>query len=185
MTLPSYSNRLGRRLRIGLLLAVFGASLALAGCGFQLRGTGNDSGPIMQHLLLQVADDTPQNELARELRRRLESAGVSIDPSARLQLNLGAANYSENQLGYGGSGGNQERELILRVPYSVQRVFDGAYLVDQQYVESRGSYSTSTSQLLQRDDERTQLRLRLAGDAAQQLIERMRALSASPLAEQQ
>lgn len=173
--------------RNSLVAAVLAGSLCtltLSGCGFQLRGVGEGSGPIVQHLQLNIQSDTPQNQLARELRQRLETAGVSIDDSANLELNVGTPSYDESQIGYGGSGGNQERNIALRVPYSVQRMSDGAYVIDGQVVQVNGTYNTSTSQLLQRDQEREQLQRRLSREAASQLVERLRAISASSNAQE-
>ncbi|MGJ8515250.1 LPS assembly lipoprotein LptE [Carnimonas bestiolae] len=164
---------------LATLLAGSLCALTLSGCGFQLRGIDNESRPIVQHLQLNIQGDTPQNAVARELRQRLETAGVSVDSSASLELNVGAPEYDESQVGYGGSGGNQERNISLRVPFSVQRTTDGAYVIDGQVVQVNGTYNTSTSQLLQRDQERDQLQRRLSREAASQLVERLRAASAS------
>lgn len=177
MTRPTPRRR-SRPLLAGALAASLSA-IALAGCGFHLQGLGENSIPMVKSLQLDISGDTPQNLVARDLRQDLDTAGVSVQDQAPLQMNVGTPDYQESQMGYGGSGGNQQRDIVLEVPYSIQRTSDGAYVTNQQHVQVRGSYNTSTNQLLQRDHDRDALKTSLARQAASLLVERLRAASTS------
>ncbi|WP_158701046.1 LPS-assembly lipoprotein LptE [Phytohalomonas tamaricis] len=155
-------------------LAGITTALVLSGCGFQLRGYGAPELSI-ERLALSAADTGPRAQLTQRVSQTLESAGVTLDDSAPLRLNLGEAKTTERELSFGDAG-NQEREVTLTLPFSVQRVSDGAYLLDQQQVESRGTFYTSSDQLLSRDDQREELLEDLRDDAARRLLERLRNL---------
>lgn len=163
-------------------LAGIGTALVLSGCGFQLRGYGAPELSI-DRLALSAADSGPRALLTQRVAQALESAGVTLDDSAPLRLNLGEASTTERELTFGDAG-NQEREVTLTVPFSVQRTADGAYLLDQQQIESRGSFYTSSDQLLSRDSQREQLLDDLRDDAARRLIDRLRALDTEAAAAQ-
>ncbi|MDZ7853145.1 MAG: hypothetical protein U5L98_10995 [Halomonas sp.] len=153
-----------------LLGLAAGASLALAGCGFRLRGLDQ---PMLASdaLALEGAD----SELARQAARRLVRAGTRIDDQAALVLNLGRETFRERRLSVLDSG-PRELEISLEVPFSVQRRDDGAYLLDQQRLEVSERITVNDDQLLAQDDLREATHDRLRDNAVRQLMERLRAL---------
>lgn len=161
--------------RRSFLVGLTGMSLALilAGCGFQLRGTGPGSSLSMSELTLDTADG-PTSELTREISQELNSAGVTLTEQAPWRLNLGSESIQERELTFG-EAGTQERQLTLTVPWSLQRVSDGAYLASQEDLTVQGTFYTSSDQLLTRDDARNTLRTQLRQDAARRLIDRLQA----------
>ncbi|TDR54883.1 LPS-assembly lipoprotein [Halomonas ventosae] len=158
-----------RRTLLQLGLAA-GASLALAGCGFRLRGLDQPVVAI-DALALERAD----SELARQVARRLESAGTRIDEQADLMLNLGQESFRERRLSVLDSG-PRDLEMTLEVPFSVQRRADGAYLLDQQRLEVSERLTVNDDELLAQDDLREATRERLREAAVRQLMDRLRAL---------
>lgn len=158
-----------RRTLLQLGLAA-GASLALAGCGFRLRGLDQPVVAI-DALALQGAD----SDLARQVARRLESAGTRIDEQADLMLNLGQESFRERRLSVLDSG-PRDLEMTLEVPFSVQRRADGAYLLDQQRLEVSERLTVNDDELLAQDDLREATRERLRDQAVRQLLDRLRAL---------
>lgn len=158
-----------RRTLLQLGLAA-GASLALAGCGFRLRGLDQTVMPIEA-----LALEGPDSELARHVARRLEQAGTQIDDQAAQVLNLGAETVRERRLSVLDSG-HQEREMTLTVPFSVQRRADSAYLLDQQQLNVSERLTVNDDQLLTQDDLREDARDRLREAAARQLMDRLHAL---------
>ncbi|WP_457807807.1 LPS-assembly lipoprotein LptE [Kushneria sp. EE4] len=152
-------------------LAGAGLVLILAGCGFQLRGTGPGSTLTLGELALESASG-PTSELTRQVTQELNSAGVTLNDQAPLRLNLGSEEFQERELTYGDAG-TQERQLSLTVPWSLQRVDDGAYLASQESVVVTGTFYTSSDQLLTRDDAREALREELHQEAARRLIDRL------------
>ncbi|WP_189519208.1 LPS-assembly lipoprotein LptE [Kushneria pakistanensis] len=152
-------------------LAGAGLVLMLAGCGFQLRGTGPGSTLTLGELALESAGG-PTSELTREITQELNSAGVTLNDQAPLRLNLSSEAFRERELTYGDAG-TQERQLTLTVPWSLQRVADGAYLASQEEVVVSGTFYTSSDQLLTRDDAREALKSQLYQNAARRLIDRL------------
>ncbi|PRY71895.1 LPS-assembly lipoprotein LptE [Halomonas ventosae] len=158
-----------RRTLLQLGLAT-GASLALAGCGFRLRGLDQPVVAI-DALALEGAD----SDLARQVARRLESAGTRTDEQAERVLNLGQESFRERRLSVLDSG-PRDLEMTLEVPFSVQRRADGAYLLDQQRLEVSERLTVNDDELLAQDDLREATRERLRDQAVRQLMDRLRAL---------
>ncbi|OHV12322.1 LPS assembly lipoprotein LptE [Kushneria phosphatilytica] len=156
-------------------LAVGALTAGLAGCGFQLRGLGSGGELDLQRIALSSAESGPRDHLTREVRQALTEAGVTISDQAPRRLNLGKPDQQETELTYGDAG-NQERQVTLTLPFSVQRTSDNAYLLSQQEVSVDGTYYTSEDQLLARDEQRHQLEQQLRRELAQRLIDRLRAL---------
>lgn len=149
------------------------AALALAGCGFRLRGfDAPDAG------LAELALAGPDGPLARRVAERLEAAGTRVHDPAPLVLNLGAEAIRERQRSVRDSG-SRELESTLTAPFSVQRRSDGAYLLDQQQLEVSTQFTISDDNLLAQERLREEAHERLRRDAARQLLERLRPLADS------
>lgn len=142
----------------------------LPGCGFHLRGLDLPTLGIDR-----LALSAPIGELTDIVRRQLINDGVTLTEEAPLRVNLGHERIEEFIL-TGGDSGSQEIELRLRVPFSVQRTSDNAYLLDQQLIEVTTFYQVSDSNLLVRSDLRKRALDELRNDAARQLLYRLRAL---------
>lgn len=159
-----------RRTLLRLSLAA-GASLALAGCGFHLRGYGRST---LRLEALAIAGS--QSEFRQVAMERLEAAGTRVRDDAPLVLNLGAEAIEERSLSVLDSG-SQEHEMTLRVPFSVQRRADGAYRLDQQALEVSERFDVSEDNLLAGDEQREAVKERLRREAARQLLDRLRPLA--------
>lgn len=155
-------------LRFGLTA---GTLLALAGCGFRLRGLDGSEMTVKE-----LALAGPDSELAREVRQHLERHGTRVHDAAPRILTLGVPRLHERNLGVLDAG-DQELELTLEAAFSIQRRDDGAYLLDQQRLEVSERISISDDNLLAQDDLREEALERLRREAARQLMERLRALS--------
>ncbi|MGC3872461.1 LPS assembly lipoprotein LptE [Halomonas sp. GXIMD04776] len=152
------------------LLAMSTTGVALSGCGFQLRGLDQ------QALGFDTLDlNAPPTAFTDELKRRLNSDGVTLTDDAPLRLNVGSTEVKDVALG-GGDLNYEEVELNLAVPFSVQRSSDDAYVLDQQVIEVVTTYQASDGNLLVRDDLRSQAVEALQRDAIRQLLERLSAL---------
>lgn len=158
-----------RRRFLHLTLAA-SASLALAGCGFRLRGL--DQPLLSLDSIRLTAVDSP---LVPVVRETLENADTRIADDAPLRLNLGIETFHESQRTFG-SAASREIEMTLTVPFSVQRQHDNAYLLDQQQLETSTNFSVSLDNLLAYDDLHEEARQQLRRDAATQLLDRLRAL---------
>ncbi|MEQ5768317.1 LPS assembly lipoprotein LptE [Halomonas sp. H33-56] len=158
-----------RRHFLGLTLAS-GAALLLAGCGFHLRGVG---GEVLS--LDSLALDGADTPFAEQLTKRLESLGTRVDETASLRLNLGGEDVSIRQVGVLDTG-SQDQQLVLRIPYSIQRASDGAYLADRQAVEVLEEFSITDDNLLSQDELRTDALENARREAVRQMIDRLRAI---------
>ena len=147
------------------------ATLNLSGCGFHLRGLGDTSLGV-ERLTLEA----PNAPLTEEVQNALEQVGTKLDKNAPLRLTLGREETQERELGIRDAG-NQDIELTLRAPFSVQRKKDGAYLIHPQQIEVFNVVDTQDSNLLARDDRLTEARQELRQRAAEQLLDRLRPLS--------
>ena len=147
-----------------------GASLALAGCGFQLRGLGSDALPFAE---LDLAG--PDDAFTRLVRERLTASGVAVSDAAPLRLNLGRETFNEQRLSVLNSG-YQEYDMTLNVSYSVQRSADDAYRLAEQQLEVQERFSISSDNLLAADDRRAEVRERLRDTAVEQLFHRLHVL---------
>lgn len=158
-----------RRHFLGLTLAS-GAALLLAGCGFHLRGVG---GEVLS--LDSLALDGADTPFAEQLTKRLESLGTRVDETASLRLNLGGEDVNIRQVGVLDTG-SQDQQLVLRIPYSIQRASDGAYLADRQAVEVLEEFSITDDNLLSQDELRTNALENARREAVRQMIDRLRAI---------
>ncbi|MCH4563468.1 hypothetical protein MKP05_10030 [Halomonas sp. EGI 63088] len=159
-----------RRTFLHLGLAA-GTSLALAGCGFHLRGLATP-----EAVLPELALAGPDSDLARLTVERLASAGTRVHDGAPLALNLGDETFRERRLGVLESG-PRELEMELTAPFSVQRRSDGAYLLDQQRLEVSTRFTVTDDNLLAQDDIRAETRDRLRREAVTRLLDRLRAMT--------
>jgi LPS-assembly lipoprotein len=157
-----------RRTVLTGLLAV--SLTALAGCGFQLRGLNQPTLGLSE--LSLSANISPFSE---EVKRSLESAGTRVVDTADLRVNLGDERISETRLTRSDSG-SRETEITLTAPFSVQRVSDSAYLLNQQQLEVSTTVLLSTDDIYSGEELRTGAVRQLRRDAAEQLIDRLDAL---------
>ncbi|MDR5867029.1 LPS-assembly lipoprotein LptE [Halomonas koreensis] len=149
------------------------AGLTLGGCGFRLRGL-NRPALGLEALAVAGADDA----FSRLAIRRLETAGVAVRDDAPLVLNLGAERVEERRLSVLDAG-SQERELTLRLPFSVQRRADGAYRLPRQTLTVSERFTFSGDDLLAGDERREAARQALRREAVRRLMDRLRALEPS------
>lgn len=168
---------LQRRQLLGFSLTA-AIALTLVGCGFQLRGLGDDALNLES---LAIVGPGADSLFAEQLTKRLETQGTRVDPNAPLRLNLGAEDSFVRRDGVLDSGSRDET-LVLTIPYSIQRSADSAYLVSRENLEATDYYTIEDDNLLSRDDLREDAVDRARSSAVRQMFERLRALSASDAA---
>lgn len=153
------------------LVLISGASLALAGCGFRLRGLDSPG-----RVIDEIALDGPESDIARLVEERLEGNGTRIRNEASRVLNLGEAAVSERRLSVLKTG-PREIEASLILPFSVQRRRDGSYLLDQQRINVSTRFTLSDDNLLSQDDLRQEAHAQLREEAVRRLLYRLGALA--------
>lgn len=162
---------LQRRQLLSLSLTA-GIALTLVGCGFHLRGLGDDALGLDS---LAIAGPGAESPFAEQLTERLEAQGTRVDANAPLRLNLSPEDSFVRRDGVLDSGSRDET-LVLTIPYSIQRSSDSAYLVSRENLEATDYYIVEDGNLLSRDDLREDALDRARSNAVRQMIERLRAL---------
>jgi LPS-assembly lipoprotein len=103
------------------LIALFGAALALAGCGFELRRT-----PDMHFQRVQLTGFAPKSPLALELRQSIDASGVTkvVDSAGQAQVVLEAITDARERsvLAYSATGLVLELELRARLNFRLRTV---------------------------------------------------------------
>ncbi|RUO59454.1 LPS assembly lipoprotein LptE [Pseudidiomarina insulisalsae] len=100
--------------RLALVLAVFWLTLALSGCGFQLRGSYQ-----LPADLERVAINAPQfSEFAEQARQRFTLAGAElVEQGDVVRIDILGDRLSRRTLSLSASGQVAEYELIYTVDY--------------------------------------------------------------------
>ncbi len=101
-------------------LVVLLTLLALAGCGFTLRGSANIP-PELQNLVLVSANQN--SDIMQDLRRALQANNVTILDTASVgsyQLLIGEADIQERILSVNSNARAGEFELSISVPYQLR-----------------------------------------------------------------
>jgi LPS-assembly lipoprotein len=161
-----------RLLFVSLLL------VALAGCGFQLRGSV-DLPQAWRQLYLDSA--SPNSELSTLLRTGLESNGIALldATTASYLLYLGNEKFERNNLTIGGNAQAQEFELTMSTSL---RVTDkaGQVLMADTPVEVHKVITNDPNNVTGKAEEVRLLQREMRQDLVQQLLRKLRFLATSP-----
>jgi len=154
------------RVLVGLALSV-----ALAACGFHLRG---DFTYAFSTLYINSPTATP---LATELRRALEGGGTKVvDTAAAGQAILDIPGVTDDKQVLSLSGGGRVREFQLtkRVTFALHDANGKDWLPAGEIVIRR-SYTFNESEVLARAHEEARLLREMQTDAVQQIMRRLQA----------
>ena len=153
------------------------AFVALAGCGFQLAGSGSLP-PAMQ--LTYLESTAPRSEfhasLTEALRRRgLELVESSEDAGATLRISEDET--GQRVLSVSARNIPREYEVYYAVTFSLEA--DGEPLIEREPLVARRNYSYDETEVLAKEREESLLRRSLADDLARQVVRRIEAVTAS------
>ncbi|WP_240483794.1 LPS assembly lipoprotein LptE [Methylobacillus sp. MM3] len=168
LTSPN-SHMISRNLLLAFCL------LALAACGFQLRGA-TELG--FKKLYLQKSN---ASALAKELRRSLTSSGVEVvatPEEAEMLLELSGESTEKNILSLSGGGKVREYELIYRVTIRLREASSELWGIPQ-LIEQRRDYSYDDTQLLAKEGEEARLYSDMRSDSAREILRRLNAINTS------
>lgn len=147
-------------------------TLAIAACGFHLRGEATYSFST----IFVNAPGAPL--LAAEMRRALNATGnakVVDDPKqAQVILDIPLVADDKEVLSISGAGAVEEYALIKRVGFRLHDA-DGNDWLPAGEISLRRSYTFSESQVLARGTQEERLLKEMQTDAVQQLIRRLQA----------
>lgn len=157
------------------LLCSLPASLALASCGFQLRGQQSFA---FTSLYAIFADNSP---LASELRRTLEAQGVRVITDSRdargSDVMLQVLVDQRERVVVGANASGQVREFQLRVRFKFMlRNQAGLELIPETELLLHRDTSYSETKALSKEAEEVQIYRTLQTDIVQQTIRRLAAV---------
>ncbi|RRH89137.1 hypothetical protein EH244_11365 [Variovorax beijingensis] len=154
-------------------LAAAGASLALAGCGFELR-----KAPVFAFKTLSLSGNS---ELINRLRREMRAAGtVTLVPPEQAQsadaiLEILGENRDRIVISTNSAGLLRELQLQLRVRFSL-RTPGGKTLLAPTEVSQTRDLSFNETNALAKEGEAELLYRDMQADIAQQLMRRLAAV---------
>jgi LPS-assembly lipoprotein len=160
-------------MRRALLLSLAAiALLALAGCGFHLRGAATFT---FDSIYLNSAGSPSFNN---ELRRAFAGAGsATVSESAataQVVLDIPVVQDDKEVLSLSSAGAVREFQLIKRVSFRLHDK-EGADWMPAGEITIRRSYTFNESQALARDLEEQRLQRDMQTDAIQQIVRRLQA----------
>jgi len=147
-------------------------ALALAGCGFHLRGEAT-------YAFSTIYVNAPGAPLlAAEMKRALNSTGSAktVDDSKQAQVILDIPLVADDKevLSISGAGAVEEYALIKRVGFRLHDAVGNDWLPAGE-ISLRRSYTFSESQVLARGTQEERLLKEMQTDAVQQMIRRLQA----------
>ena len=162
-----------RRRLLGALVPL----LAVAGCGFRLRGV-----PDFAFDSLHIAAPAGSG-LARELQRTLEGAGSPLritrdtgaQPGAQATLDLLAEQRERVVVGQNVAGQVRELQLRLRIRFRLRRA-DGTEWIPETELLQQRDISYSETAALSKEAEEALLFRNMQTDLVQQLTRRLAAI---------
>ena len=148
------------------------AALALADCGFHLRGEAT-------YAFSSIYVNAPGAPLlAAEMRRALDATGsaksVEDAKQAQVILDIPLVANDKDVLSISGAGAVEEYALIKRVSFRLHDAVGNDWLPAGE-IQLRRSYTFSESQVLARGTQEERLLKEMQTDAVQQLIRRLQA----------
>lgn len=151
-----------------LLALVVLAGIALAGCGFQLRGQA--ALPFSAAFVAAPDSSNVANALRRTLSSQLKLAPALEGAPVRIRLEQ--ESYSKNILALSGGGKVREYRLEYRVQLSV---FDGVgkTLVEPTEIHLSYDFSYTDAQVLAKEAEEASLNRLMEQDALRQILRRL------------
>ena len=145
-----------------------------SGCGFQLRGTDTLPEQLMQARIDAV---DPFSPLLRELRPRLQAAGVDLDqPDQPARIVINQDELRTEVLSVGAQARVREFELVYQLRFRVLDA-EGDVLLANQQLELRREFSFDETQLLGKAREEEFLRDELYRQMAELIMVRLSAIS--------
>lgn len=156
------------------IVIVFSLVVMASGCGFQLRGTDTMPEQLMQARIDAV---DPFSPLLRELRPRLQAAGVDLDqPEQPARIVISQDELRTEVLSVGAQARVREFELVYQLRFRVLDA-EGQLLLANQQLELRREFSFDEAQLLGKAREEEFLRDELYRQMAELIMVRLSAIN--------
>lgn len=145
----------------------------LSGCGFHLRGSGEDG--ILPASLQRVSIEGDRfSPFIVELRRQLEARGaVLANDGQATRLRITKQSFRERNVSVGADGNVREKEIFLLVEFDL-RDSANKVIAPSQTITLVRDYFNDERQILGQNSEAGVLRKEMTRSAVQRLLSRLR-----------
>ena len=152
-----------------------GLTLLLAGCGFQLRGVGDQGTKLPEEWKsMHLATGNPNGEFSREVQTRFAAQGVewTTPKSANYRLKLGPERFSQRNLSLNSEARVAEFELTMSARFSVM-VQGNQVLIEHAEVTTIRQMENDPRNVVGKAEEIRILKSEMRADLARQIIRRI------------
>lgn len=172
--MSALANRSLIRAGIFLLLAT------VAGCGFQLRGTGGGSALPDEWRSMHLISQNPNGELSRIVESTFSASGVTWTDraDANYVLRIGPEDFSQRNLSVNAQARAAEFDLQMRVDFVV---FDnaGKVVMERTTAAVNKQMENDTQNVVGKAEEVRVLQVELRNELASQVLRRISFFAAS------
>ena len=160
--------------RHALILSLLGCAL-LAGCGFQLRGTGPGVAVPEDWKSMYLVTNNPNSEFSREIILRFAAQGVEwteTSSAANYLVRLGPERFSQRNLSLNADARAAEFELTMRANFSVQNRKGEEVLPDTTATVIK-QMENDPANVVGKAEEQRILKAEMRSELAQQIMRRI------------
>ncbi|NCF17219.1 MAG: hypothetical protein GWP63_03195 [Haliea sp.] len=152
-----------------------GLTLLLAGCGFQLRGVGDQGTKLPEEWKsMHLATGNPNGEFSREVQTRFAAQGVewTTPKSANYRLKLGPERFSQRNLSLNSEARVAEFELTMSARFSVMGQGNQVLIEDAEVTTIR-QMENDPRNVVGKAEEIRILKSEMRADLARQIMRRI------------
>ena len=148
-------------------------SALLTGCGFQLKGSAQNSDPSLIGQSIRLISNEPRNELTAAISQQLKLAGAILNEpeAATLVLLLGPEQFQQRNLSLTAQARSAEVELTMSTHISLNRADD--VLIPKSDASVVRQFLNDPQNVVGKTEELRLLREEMYVDLAAQIIRRI------------
>lgn len=148
-------------------------SALLTGCGFQLKGSAQNSDPSLIGQSIRLISNEPRNELTAAISQQLKLAGAILNEpeAATLVLRLGPEQFQQRNLSLTAQARSAEVELTMSTHISLNRADD--VLIPKSDASVVRQFLNDPQNVVGKTEELRLLREEMYVDLAAQIIRRI------------
>lgn len=160
-----------RRVLLTLIATVF--TMAISGCGFQLKGTGNSSAYDLTGIPVAVVTGDRLSELSKALTSELSILGAELTSPAQgvSIVQLGNEKFQTRNLSLTAEARAAEIELTMSVKFSLSK--DGEELIAQTEASVIRQFLNDPQNVVGKTEEMNLLRQEMRRDLAAQVTRQL------------
>lgn len=159
----------------GFMIGILVLSGMLAGCGFRLAGSGDDSPGRLENVSVHGTDSS--HELVHFIQGYLKSRQINVvEPDqAAVLLHILSEETKKEVLSLDRDGKAREYDLLLNISFDVKRP-DNSHLLTEQSIGLNRVFVFNKQEVLGSNEEERQLLGEMRRVAAQLIVRRLQAI---------